>query len=66
MVVVCDAYNDALSRRRAPIDWPIEISAPTLEMSANELIIHINMPIEPTAATASLPRRPIQRMSTRL
>ena len=48
------------------MDCPTLTSEPTLFNREMEPDIHVRMPTEPTAATASLPRRPTQAISVRL
>lgn len=66
MVVVCEAYIAALSKRFMPIDWPMDTSALIFENIAMEWSNQTNMPIAPTAATDSLPNLPTQARSIKL
>ena len=49
------AYARALLLARAPRDWEIVTSAPTLLINDKALHIHVKNPATPTAATLSLP-----------
>lgn len=66
MLMLCEAKARASSRFCAPMDWPTLTSDPTLFSRAIEPDIHVRMPTAPTAATASLPRRPTHAISVRL
>ena len=60
------AYARVLLLARAPKDWEIVTSAPTLLMNDKALPNHVKNPATPTAATLSLPRCPSQIMSVML
>ena len=49
-----------------PMACPTLTSAPTLFNKAREVVIHVRIPTEPTAAMASLPNLPTQAISVRL
>ena len=59
------AYARALLLARAPRDWEIVTSAPTLLINDKALHIHVKNPATP-AATLSLPKCPSQIMSVML
>ena len=48
------------------MDWPTLTSDPTLFNKEIEPDIHVRIPTEPMAATASLPSRPTHAISVRL
>ena len=66
MLMLCEANARASSRFCAPMDCATLTSDPTLFSRAIEPDIHVRMPTAPTAATASLPRRPTHAISVRL
>ena len=66
IVILWDAKWRASSWLCAPMDCPTLTSDPTLFNKEIEPDIHVRIPTEPMAATASLPNRPTHAMSVRL